>query len=397
MERTAGSRGRRRGGCGVAGDGEPAAQRAHAGVRGHGVPRGRGAVGAQPGAGILADALPVDGQPLPRLLARLRLLPRRAHPGVDGRRRGPTHRRARGRRCGAGHRAGRRGAPVRADPGAGALVHHEARRRRAPRGRHRAGDERRTPLPHRPRLAARQRRLVPRRAAAAPASWVGVARSRTVRDGRPAAAERRLPAGLPVRPRPGRRPRLPIGTPGARGARPRAPPAGRGAPGGRCGSCRCRAGPHPANRGRARSDRAAPARWGSGRAHPGRARSDCGTRARVGSDRAHCGRARSDRGTCAWAGGDRAGRRRRPLARAPPASTGVRASSQASSTPGAAWPRGSCGSCTPTRPSSAGSRARCTGWASASPCRPSPTGRGSSGWSGAWGRCAGCSRGSSPR
>ena len=81
MERAAGPRRRRGRGGRPARAARAAAHGTHPGVRRHRVPRGGGQVGAQPGAGQLAGAVPLDGQPVPRLLARLRLLPRPATPG----------------------------------------------------------------------------------------------------------------------------------------------------------------------------------------------------------------------------------------------------------------------------------------------------------------------------
>ena len=121
--------------------------------------------------------------------------------------------------------------PLRAHAGARALVHPQARLRRAPRGWHRARHQRRAPLPHRARVAARERRVVPRRAPPPPAARVAVARARTVRSRSSGRAGRvalgRVPPRLPLRPRARRRARLPVGAPGAGGARSRPPPAGR--------------------------------------------------------------------------------------------------------------------------------------------------------------------------
>ena len=139
-----------------------AAHRPHPGVRRHGVPRGRGQVGAEPGAGQLAGSVPLDGQPLPRLLARLRVLPRRRHPRPARRRADPADRRAAGRRRGARHGAGRRtaAATCRTTVRAHWSTSKPAYRVRLAGG-HRADGQRRAPVPHRARLAARHRRMVP--------------------------------------------------------------------------------------------------------------------------------------------------------------------------------------------------------------------------------------------
>ena len=171
VERAAGGRSRRRRSAGASGARRAAAHRPHAGVRGHGVPRGRGALGAQPRARLVADAVPVDGQPVPRLLARLRLLPRRPHPRAARRRPHPADRRAAGGRRRARHRAGRRRqrryVPTQ-------VLAHWSTRKPAYAVRLAGGTElvteRRAPLPHRARVAARQRGLVPRRAAPPPAA-----------------------------------------------------------------------------------------------------------------------------------------------------------------------------------------------------------------------------------
>ena len=86
--------------------------------------RGAGQVDPQPRARGVADAVPLDDQPVPRLHARLHLLLRPPHPHVPGLRRRPRLRaRDRGQGQRAGAAAGRAGA---------AVVEGRARRARAP-------------------------------------------------------------------------------------------------------------------------------------------------------------------------------------------------------------------------------------------------------------------------
>jgi len=192
VEWTTGARRRGRVGSGAAGAAGAPPVGAHAGVRRHGLPRGRGEVGAEPRPGIVARALPVDGQPVPGLLPRVRVLPRRADAGAARRRAHQPDRRPAGGRPGYGHQAGRRPAALRRHRRPGALVHDEARAPGPVDRWHRAGRERRAPVPHRTGVAARDGWLVPLRAAAAPAAGQLTARPR-----RPAAerAARRAAGG----------------------------------------------------------------------------------------------------------------------------------------------------------------------------------------------------------
>ena len=129
------------------------------------------------------------------------LMARRAAQGAarrPGRRRDLRHRAAR-----------RRAAALRQDARARALDDDQAGGARDARGRHRAAGQRRPPVPHRPRVEARRARVGPRRGRT---SRRAVSLLGPGRFAAPPARDRRLPARLPVRDDPRRRP-------GARGAR----------------------------------------------------------------------------------------------------------------------------------------------------------------------------------
>ena len=206
--------------------------------------------------GVVAGAVPVDGQPVPRLRARLRLLPRGPHPRAARRRPHPADRRAAGGRRRPRHRAGRRRAPLRAHAGARALVHHASpptpcASRAAPSWSPAASTA------SSPRTGGGT--SAPGGAAPGGARTCGPGRrcsgpdrsARIVRRARrvaPAGYRRGYLCGL-VR---GDGPELPVGAPGAGGARPGPPPAGRGAA--RADHRRGRARPHRARRRRARRD-----------------------------------------------------------------------------------------------------------------------------------------------
>ena len=217
--------------------------------------------------------------------------------------------------------------------------------RRAPRGRHRAGHERRAPLPHRARLAPRQRGLVPRRAAPPPAARVAVARPRTVRPGGPA----RAPAPHPP------------GTGAATCAVSCAATAPRGFPSERARRSKRSAGPTTCWPTHVRTDR----RGGPARPHRARRTAPPGT-ARAGRRGRAAARmhARAERSRCRARPGHRRTWCAGPSTRTP---TGVRGSSPGVVDACGVVAPASCGSCAPTRPSSGGSRARCTGWVSRSP------------------------------
>ena len=135
MERPASPGRRRRRRAGPSGAAWPSAHRTRAGVRRSDVPRGRGEVRAEPRPGRLAGALPLDGQPLPGLRPRLRLLPRRGDARAPARRPHPPDRRPAARRHRDGHRGGRRGSPpVRAHGGPRALVDGASPRTGSPSG-----------------------------------------------------------------------------------------------------------------------------------------------------------------------------------------------------------------------------------------------------------------------
>ena len=120
--------------------------------------RGPGEVRAEPRARAVADAVPVDDQPVQRLLACLRVLRRGRQPSPACRRTRPPDRRSAARRRDLRHRAPRNLSALRPYRGARTLEDREGGLQDRPRGRDRARRERRSPVPHDAWLEVRHRR-----------------------------------------------------------------------------------------------------------------------------------------------------------------------------------------------------------------------------------------------